>query len=158
VITFLDLIPRWVLLMAIGAALVWGGVNGVKLSSARADVVEAERTTATLRQAIAVANTEAAQKTAALSNAVLKATNESKIRETSLRAAAAAAASDLAGLRDDLAAMREHLAGATRDSILKRTDAVAAVLADCSRKYQGMAEVAERHSSDVRTLIEAWPR
>ena len=130
----------------------------IDLGSVKLELEKEKVAVAQMETAIAVANTEAANKAASLQSTVVKAINESKTRETVLRAAAAAAASELDGLRDDLAAMRLQLDGASRDAAIERANSIGAVLAQCGRKYQEMAAIAERHASDVKTLVAAWPR
>lgn len=39
-----------------------------------------------------------------------------------------------------------------------RADAVAELFGDCAERYRGLAEKADRHASDARTLIEGWPK
>lgn len=157
-LALLDLIPRWLLLAALVAAGVFAGAQTVRLADARGDVANAERQVAELRHAIDVANTEAANKAAALQSAVTKAQNEATKREATMRAAYSAAVSESDGLRDDAANLRNQLAGATAAASAERAAAVAAILADCGREYQRLAQKADRHASDARTLSEAWPR
>lgn len=161
----LAMIPRWLLIAAIAALLALTGVQYIELvgvrsdrDSARTEVDSALTEVSTLRTAIADANTRAAQQAADLSATVLKAQNEAKIREAALRGAAAAAATQSDGLRDDLAAERLRYDQLSRDAVVERAAATSNVLADCSRRYQGMAAIADRHASDVKTLIEAWPK
>lgn len=74
-------------------------------------------------------------------------------------------------LRDDLAAVRgasERLRAQTEDAasrlaqapapaVLEYSLAATDVFNDCQARYGAMAETADRHAGDVRTLIEAWP-
>jgi len=158
VIALLDLVPRWVLVAALVAMSVLCGYLTSGLLIAKLDAANAQSEVASLRVEISDANAKAATQAATLSQAVVKAQNEAKNREAILRSAAAAAATESDGLRDDLSAARQHIDQLSRDAIVERSDAVSAVLADCSRRYQGMAEKAERHASDVKTLIDAWPK
>ena len=154
----LAMIPRWLLIAAIAALLALTGVQYIELVGVRSDRDSARTEVSTLRTAIADANTRAAQQAADLSATVLKAQNEAKIREAALRGAAAAAATQSDGLRDDLTAERLRYDQLSRDAVVERAAAISNVLADCSRRYQGMAAIADRHASDVKTLIEAWPK
>ena len=154
----LAMIPRWLLIAATAALLALTGVQYIELVGVRSDRDTARTEVSTLRTAIADANTRAAQQAADLSATVLKAQNEAKIREAALRGAAAAAATQSDGLRDDLAAERLRYDQLSRDAVVERAAATSNVLADCSRRYQGMAAIADRHASDVKTLIEAWPK
>lgn len=155
---WLNLVPRWLLLAALVAAAAYAGLQTLQLADARGDLVTAERRVAELRQAIAVANAEAANKAAALQSQVVKAQNEAKKRETDLRAAAAAAGAESDGLRDDLARLRDELAGATDEARTDRALAIAGVLSQCAARHQDLAQRCDRHVNDVRTLMEAWPK
>jgi chromosome segregation ATPase len=158
IVGFINLIPRWALLAALVAALAGAAWQTVKLASARSDLLTAERQIADMRTAIAVANTEAANKTAALQSFVTKAQNEAKKRENDLRAAAAGAQSESDSLRNDLNTLRQQLATASSDARAERASAIAAVLAQCSARYQMLAERCDRHVNDLRTMTEAWPK
>jgi hypothetical protein len=79
-------------------------------------------------------------------------------REQTIRTLAAAAGSANLSLHDTLAAIRGSVPNATIDSLGKSVATLSTVLADCSGRYQGMAEIADRHASDVKTLSEAWPK
>jgi chromosome segregation ATPase len=157
-LALLDLIPRWLLLAALVASGVFGGMQTIKLASARGDVLTAEKRAADLQLAVAVANTEAANKSAALSAAVTKAQNEAQKRETELRAAAAAAGAESDGLRNDLSSLRDQLAGLTEQARTERSAAIADVLGQCAQRYSDLAARCDRHVSDIQTLIEAWPQ
>ena len=154
----LDLIPRPLLLVALLAAALFAGVQTLQLASARGDVAQAEREASRLRDAIAVANTEAANKAAALQSQVLKAQNDAKKREATMRAAFDAAVSESDGLRGDVAALRDQLAGASADAGAERALALGSVLAKCAAEHQKLAQRCDRHVDDLRTLTEAWPR
>lgn len=153
-----DLVPKWLLAAAVAALLALSGWQAFQLAGTRADVATAQRDAAALQLAIADANTRAAQQAAALSQAVTKAQNEAKSRENTLRAAADSARSESDGLRNDLNALRGQYDQLSRDAVIERAAAVGVVLDQCARQYQGLAEKADRHANDVRTLIEAWPR
>lgn len=162
---FLDLIPNWLLVGLIAAALALAGLQTVRLSSARDELVDAAHDLskakddlADARQAIAVANTEAANKATALQTQVTKAQNEARKRETDLRAAADDARSESDGLRDDLARLRDELAEAAGNATAERAAALGVVLHKCAAEYQGLAQRCDRHVNDLRTLMEAWPR
>lgn len=154
----LALVPRWLLLAAAAALLALTGLQTVRLSASQGDAATARIESASLRVAMAEANTQAALQSAALSNQILKAQNEAKIREAGLQLAAVAATTESDGLRDDLAVVRDQLSQLSHNAVVERAAAVSNVLTDCTAKYQGMADKAGKHASDVRTLIEAWPR
>lgn len=157
-IALLELVPRWLLLAATVALAVLAGWNTYQLADARGDLLEARQEVSELHTAIAQANTEAAKKSAALQSAVVKAQNEAKTREIALRAAAAAAATESDGLRVDVENLRGQLTGVTREAAAERALAIGTVLGQCAAQHQDLAQRCDRHVSDIRTLIEAWPK
>lgn len=79
-------------------------------------------------------------------------------REARLKRDAANAQSAVVGLRNDLSALRSRLATSTEASCLAAADSLGVLLTQCAEDYRAMAEVADRHASDVQTLMEAWPK
>ena len=154
----LSLVPRWALLTALVAAGAFAGVQTIRLAASETEAAQARGNVASMREAIAQANTEAAQRTAALQSQVTKAQNDAKKRETELRAAAAGAAAESDGLRGDIAHYRDTLASATDAARTERAAAVASVLGHCADRYQVLSERADRHVNDLRTMIDAWPK
>jgi hypothetical protein len=75
-----------------------------------------------------------------------------------LRDAAARADRAARGLRDDLVAIRQHVAGDSGAACPAALDACHAVLGDCSERYRGMAQAADEHAADARLCIDGWPR
>jgi hypothetical protein len=89
---------------------------------------------------------------------IIEAQNAATTRNKNLQVAAASAGAVAVSLRDEIATLRRSLPGLADDAVRQRADAVAAVLADCTDSYAGMAAAADRHASDVKTLMEAWPK
>ena len=79
-------------------------------------------------------------------------------REMRLKKDAAAAQSAVSGLRNDLAALRARLATSPEDACINTAAALGDLLGQCSEAYQSMAEVADGHVNDIRTLTESWPK
>jgi uncharacterized protein (DUF2252 family) len=79
-------------------------------------------------------------------------------REQTIRTLATASGNANLGLRDTLATIRGGVPSATVDALGKSIATLSTVLAECSGRYQGLAEKADRHASDVKTLQEAWPK
>ena len=154
----LDLIPRWALLAALVGAGAFAGLQTLQLADARSSIVKAERVASELRQEIAIANAEAANKAAALRSKVIGAQNEATKREATLRAAYDAALSESDGLRNDIENIRAQHAGATADARAKYEATVGAVLGDCARRYSEVAKAADGHASDSLKLQSAWPK
>lgn len=53
---------------------------------------------------------------------------------------------------------RSRLPGDPAGPSDQRTGTLAELLGDCADRYRDVAEKADRHASDVRTLSEAWPK
>lgn len=106
---------------------------------------------------------EAAAKDAArlreqdLQRQLQEARNAATLRDQTIRDTATAAAAASTSLHDALGALRSRVPGATADALGKSVTTLTTVLDDCQAKYRGMAEVADRHASDVKTLTDAWP-
>ena len=83
-------------------------------------------------------------------NAVLR---EAQLRSERDRAVAAGRR-----LRDDIATLRTRLPNAIPSACLATADTLAGLLDQCQQEYRAMAEVADGHASDARTLMEAWPK
>jgi hypothetical protein len=79
-------------------------------------------------------------------------------RENLIRTLAAGSNAANLGLRDTLAAIRAGVPGASSDALGKSVTTLSTVLADCTGRYHALAERADRHASDVKTLQDAWPR
>lgn len=78
-------------------------------------------------------------------------------REQKLRADSAAAHAAARSLRDTVAALSTELSTAPAEACRATAAAALAVLSECSGRYRAVAEAADGHASDVRTLTEAWP-
>ena len=79
-------------------------------------------------------------------------------REARLERDVANAQSAVVGLRNDLGALRARLATSTESSCRATADSLGILLGQCAEAYRDVSEIADRHASDVQTLIEAWPR
>ena len=153
-----NLIPRWLLAALLAAAVALFVAREISLVSSRLDLSRVHAKVVMLETAIAQADARATLQKAALESIVLKAKNEATIREELLRTAIASAQSESDGLRDDLTAIRGQLGQLSRDALAERATAVSLVLDQCARRYQSMAAVADRHVSDLKTLMAAWPK
>lgn len=73
------------------------------------------------------------------------------------RLAADAAKRTADGLRRDLRKVPDLIATATHSALAEYATATSGLLGNCTEEYQRMAETAQRHATDVRALLNAWP-
>lgn len=107
----------------------------------------------------ALKDTEAARlREQALAKQLQDAQNDAIIREQKINALASALSSATGSLRNTTRDLLGSLPTATAEAARKTAAAFATVFSDCQGKYAGMAEVADRHASDVKTLNDAWPK
>lgn len=110
----------------------------------RVNALQEEQRAATARQLEHTKNLVAAQSAAVR-------------RAAGLRARADAAVGELDGLRTQSAAALQTL-GANLDACVAGAAAYARLLNQCGKEYQELGERADRHVSDIRTLMDAWPK
>lgn len=79
-------------------------------------------------------------------------------REETIKTLAAAVGKSSDSLRNTANTIRLGLPNATVEAARTAADAFAAVFTDCQRRYADVAEKADGHANDVRTLEEAWPQ
>ena len=109
-------------------------------------------------EAVATATREArAQESARFTN-VQEAQNAAQKRAQVARADADRARGELDRLRDTIRATAGGVPGESAAACTQRADAAGDVLGQCAAAYSELAAVADRHASDARTLIEAWPK
>lgn len=65
---------------------------------------------------------------------------------------------ELDGLRGDLATVPDRIRGATRDAVDQYAAAATVVFGECAARYSELAISATGHASDVKTLMDAWPK
>ena len=153
-----------VLLALLAAAFVTGVTVGSSaawyIQSIRIDKAE----TAHLRYAAEVEKNAIAAKRAALDKErfwigeIENARINAQSREARLKRDVANAQSAVVGLRNDLGALRAKLAKSPVAACLDTADSLGVLLGQCAEAYRDVSEIADRHASDVQTLIEAWPR
>jgi RNA polymerase-binding transcription factor DksA len=79
-------------------------------------------------------------------------------REIQLRADADSAHAANDGLRDQLSATAHRIAQGSFASCVESSSAIGNLLEVCSERYRGLAESCDGHVSDIKTLINSWPR
>jgi hypothetical protein len=107
--------------------------------------------------AIAKANAMVAAESQRRQAAVDKALADAASRESRIRADALGARRQLDGMRGTLDAV-ERASKASSDAAAKSVAALSDVFEQCSRRYQELAEVADRHANDSLTLQRSWPK
>jgi chromosome segregation ATPase len=88
---------------------------------------------------------------------VIEAQNAAKVRDRDLRIAISLARDERERLRVELEESQRQLAGLSAEACIKRAATLSDVLNQCTERYTGVAEKADRHANDVQTLTDAWP-
>jgi hypothetical protein len=109
-------------------------------------------------EAVNTATREARAQESARFKGVQDAQAAAQTRAQVARRDADRARGELDRMRDTLSATRGGVPGESTAACAVRADAAADVLAQCGAAYQDLAAIADRHASDARTLIEAWPK
>ncbi|MBP8183991.1 MAG: DUF2514 family protein, partial [Rhodoferax sp.] len=109
-------------------------------------------------EAVNVATREARAQESARFKGVQDAQAAAQTRAQVARRDADRARSELDRMRDTLSATRGGVPGESTAACTQRADAAADVLSQCATAYLDLAAIADRHASDARTLIEAWPK
>lgn len=139
---------------AIGFAIAWG-IQGLRITSAEQEFVEYKQEQ---RQAYQDAVDTAKDKTAALETKVKEAENAATERAKENKILADAVNRTSASLRDATATTRRGLPVASREACVKTADTGLALLDKCQAEYGRLAAAADGHVSDIKTLMEAWPK
>ena len=108
--------------------------------------------------ALASANQKALDDTIKMQRTKDDAIKAAEQRAKTQAAAAANARADADRLRAQLDGVPARLASATDGAVRDFANVASDVLGACIREYQGVAAEAEQHASNVRLLIEAWPK
>jgi hypothetical protein len=154
----LDLIPKPILLALIAALLAlsgWLKVENLNLTTS-----------------LAKEQTHAAELVTTIAETDAKAQRQKADNERSARAAEQARAqrektllADAASVRDELNKLRTSLSSAGLRADPARlyaspdtTASVAELLVNCASRYAELGEAADRHVSDLQTLMAAWPK
>lgn len=159
-----DLVPSW--LYAAAVALLLVGLLGqrVQVSNAKANVARSAKALADYKLSVSettrILQADNDRKAADNHARQLEAINAARTRET----LASRAADDLRLERDRLldavriATRRDRVPSATATAEAQPADPVADVLGRCAAEVQELAGAADAHASDVKTLIDSWPR
>lgn len=152
---------KWVVIAALVLAL---GGQQLRVSNAKSAAAQAHIDLANYKTSVAESTRilqAANDRKAAENNArQLEATNAARTREAALRGAA----DDLRLERDRLlnairiASRRDPVPRAATAAKAEPADPIADVLGACTAEVQELAGAADAHASDLRTMIESWPR
>lgn len=112
----------------------------------------------TAAERLAKANQDALDKTVELQRKKDAALKAAEARAAALRAAAAGAAAESDGLRAQLAEARVQLSSSTCSSITRYADTLSQLFDQCQGQLVTLASKADGHASDVRTLLDSWPK
>ena len=138
----------------IAFALAWG-IQSLRLTSAKQEMVEFKQEQ---RKVYQDAVDAAQKKTAALETKVKEAENAATERAKENKILADAVNRTSASLRDATATTRRGLPVASREACIKTADTGLALLDKCQAEYGRLAAAADGHVSDIKTLMEAWPK
>lgn len=110
------------------------------------------------RAQIAKLKEDADKVEASLRGQLTQAQNHAILREQTIRTLASAVGTSSAGLRDALGRVRADVHTASPEANAQRAATLAELLESCQDEYRQLAEKADRHVSDVKTLNDAWPQ
>jgi len=88
---------------------------------------------------------------------VIEAQNAAKVRDRDLRIAVSLARDERDGLRLELAEAQRKLSGLSPEACINRAATLSDVLNQCAERYTGLAEKADRHVNDIKTINDSWP-
>ncbi len=117
-----------------------------------------DRAAAECRAAKTQADAAALAQERSMQKALQDAQNAATERQNKLRTDYAAAHTAALGLRRTVADLRDQLASAPAAACRATADTALVVFDDCAEKYRAVAEAADGHASDVKTLTDGWPR
>ena len=93
----------------------------------------------------------------AINKTYQEALNAARTREAFLRRDADRARAESDGMREQAADAARRLTEAPPATVLEYATTANELFVDCGRRYTELAEKADGHATDVRTLTEAWP-
>lgn len=141
----------YVYLALLAGAFASGGVVAWKVQNWRQAEQEVQRVQLQLENQRLVAATRTRQ-----AQAVIAAQNEGQIRAARMRVVVDAVRAANDGLRDEIATTVRD-ASISLDACAQRAAALGELLGTATESHRLLAEKADRHTSDIRTLIAACP-
>jgi len=88
-------------------------------------------------------------------NAALR---QSEIRAAQNKRDADSLRAELDGLRGDIANVPDRIRSASREAVDQYAATATVVFGECAARYSELAVSATGHASDVRTMMDAWPK
>jgi hypothetical protein len=144
-------------LILIVGATVAAGVAGWTTNGWRLNA-QIDRMVSEHSQALAKANADALAKYTAMERKKQEALNEANRIAQRNADAAATARADAGRLRDKLNTSTYGLSTASVSSLRSYSATLGAVFGECVAEIEGLAQKADGHALDARTLIGAWPK
>lgn len=141
--------PQLIIAALIAAA---GFGTAWKIQGFRMDAKEKEHV-----EQILDAERRAAAKAIRNQETVIAAQSEAARRAAVLRRDAAGARDAADGLRNDIERVRTE-AAQSHTACIERADAISELLGAVEEAGRGMAQKADLHASDLKTLMDAWPK
>lgn len=169
----LDLIPTWLLIAAIALLSVFLGAEAIRLAHARELVAEARAQVKQGEVDLAAYKLSVSETTRLLQASndrraldqlakIKEAQDAAQVREAALRDDLSRAADErerlLVAIRRATTAHRDRVPSSPADAKPEPSDPVADVLGQCTAEVLELAHAADQHASDLRTLVEAWPK
>jgi hypothetical protein len=150
----------WMVLAAFSGGVGLGVTLGASWESDRTEAcsVAYAKYVVTAEMNAARAEAEKARVEAQWSKEIEDAKAQSQARETEIQRDLDASAAAVGRLRNEAGALRTRLAHASRSAAADTAALAGELLAACADQYRDVAGKAERHASDVKTLIASWPQ
>jgi len=79
-------------------------------------------------------------------------------REAVIKTLSASSVASAASLRDTIAAFNRSNSTASSEALIERANTASSLLGDCAAQYRSVAEKADRHANDAKTLTDAFPK
>lgn len=150
----MTIIPLWIKALIVSAIL---GAVAWKVDSYLDSVEQRgyDRAVSEYRMKLIEAQNDAIAERNRLQGLVDAAIKGRSEREKTIQKSAAATGALVAGVRNELDAIRDGLSIATIDALRHSTATLSVVFGECTERYSGLAEKADRHASDIRAMTES---
>ena len=139
------------------AAVVAAGIAGWTMNGWRLNA-QIDRLVSDHATQLAKANADALSRYVAMETKKQEALNEANRIAKRNASAAAAARADANRLREQITSSTYSLSTATLPSIRDYSATLSFVFGECVAEIEGLAQTADGHALDARTLMGAWPK